>query len=89
MRHVYNNPPSKDKTPGQKRCRQFFEDDFKGFVALLMKLEEAHRAELATVATPDGMAAPAPGEQELRVEGLIERLLSEWEEEDKRFQEKR
>lgn len=81
MRHVYTHPPSKDRTPGQRRCRQFFEDDFKGFVALYMKLEEAHRAEVAAAATGTSTEV-APSPKETCVEELAERLLAAWEAEE-------
>jgi hypothetical protein len=86
MGHVYSNPASKDKTPGQKRCRQFLEEDFKAFVTLYMKLVEAHRAEVAAAANPDSSDDAPIGPQEERVLELAERLLAEWEEEEMRGQ---
>ena len=87
MLHVYTNPPSKDKTPGQKGCRQFREKNYKGFIALLMKhmkLAEVTRSDAAAAATPGSEETHAIVEKEERVETLIEQLLAEWEEEDGR-----
>ena len=89
LRHVYHHPASKDKTQGQKRCRQFFDDDFKGFVGLYMKLEEAQRSEVAAAATSGSEEALPAGEKELRVEELAERLLAEWEAEERQHSEHR
>lgn len=89
MLHVYNNPPPKDKTPGQKRCRQFLEEDYKGFIALYVKLEEARQSSVAAAATSDSEETSAPGEKELRIEELAERLLAEWEAEERQHSEHR
>src|SRR5208337_2333241 len=39
MRFVYAQDESKDRTPGQKLCRQMLKDDPKGFFSQLAKLE--------------------------------------------------
>lgn len=49
MRFVYGQDESKDRTPGQKHCRQILKEDANRFFAQLAKLESSHEAGAAKV----------------------------------------
>src|SRR5262245_60566604 len=44
MRAVYRQDESKDRTPGQRSCREFFKKDSAAFLKELSRLEAAHRS---------------------------------------------
>src|SRR5262249_54665094 len=56
MRAVYDQDESRDRTPGQRNCRQLLKADPQRFLAQLARLESAHKA----VPKVAGEAGPTP-----------------------------
>ncbi len=54
MRAVYSQDESKDRTPGQKLCRNILKDDPNRFFAQLAKLESSHEAGAAKAKVAKG-----------------------------------
>lgn len=79
MEAVYRQTPDKD-TPQQKKWRQMYEEDFKGFTDRVMRLQLAWKGvgEPAEGPAEAGPVEVADGDSE-RVEELIEQLLAEVE----------
>src|SRR4051794_25931801 len=81
MRAVYAQAESQDRTPGQKLCRTLLKDNPKGFLTMLGRLEQAHRAgvekekKAAVPAVPEKPDETDGGEE--RARELIGRLLGE------------
>jgi hypothetical protein len=78
MRHVYTRPKGEDRTPAQKNCRRWLEEDPKAFLAKLADLERAvlsrEGKEGGQERGPDGLLRDAGAE---RVEELCLSLLEE------------
>ena len=72
MRRVYAQPESKDRTPGQRRCRAWLDADPAGFLSRMADLEKAH-APVAQKAENAAAKAkpPAEPEEDLREEEVL------------------
>jgi hypothetical protein len=68
MRHVVRCGGSKDKTPLQKDCRKWKNQDIKGFMTKLAELEREKPGEAVEEEGPEAC------------EELVEQMLREWEE---------
>jgi hypothetical protein len=87
MRRVYAQDESKDRTPGQKRCRAWLDTDPAGFLSRMADLEKAH----AAVAPKEGKPAakekppaePEVDEGEERALELIDKLLADFKKQER------
>lgn len=65
MRRVYGNAPEKDRTEGERNCREWLKTDRKGFMAKLADLEKADAS--AKAAAKGAQAQPPAGETDTTV----------------------
>ena len=72
MRRVYAQDESQDRTPGQKRCRSWLNQDPAGFLSRMADLEKAH-APVALKAENAAAKAkpPAEPEEDLKEEEVL------------------
>jgi hypothetical protein len=79
MRRVYAQDESKDRTPGERRCRAWLKEDCKGFMSRLADLVKAHAAAAPKEGKPaakEKSPAEAEGDEgEEQLSGLIHKLL--------------
>ncbi len=84
MRYVYTTEDKKADTYPQIRFRSLKDDDFKGFVAQLNKLEAEHKAERREWEADQEMresertSKDALGDRDLRIESEIARMFDEF-----------
>jgi hypothetical protein len=87
MRRVYAQDESKDRTPGQKRCRAWMDTDPAGFLSRLADLEKTH-APVAQKAVNTAVKEKPPAEPEEdlnseNVETLIGKLLGDFKQQER------
>jgi hypothetical protein len=74
MKLVWTQGKAEDKTPQERRFREWLDKDIKGFLTHMRGLEEKFQAERTR--TPAQQKAADPDEAEARVLGLIDSLLT-------------
>lgn len=77
MRRVYKQAKDLDKTEGEKLCRQFLEDDPRGFLSQMAQLERTQGPPAEPAEHVDGDEEQADAGEELTLE-LIDRLLDDY-----------
>ncbi len=78
MRHVYDRPKEKDKTPGHTLCRKWLNDDPKGFLTHLNRLERAYAVGQEKVSREKPREAKAEDVGEEKALELLERCLGDY-----------
>lgn len=83
MERAYGTAESPTDSPGVKAARKLALEDYPRFVATYAKLKDAAVKQGNDVLTKESVAAATtnavPGENEVKVGELIEKLLLEWE----------
>ena len=79
MRHVYMHPePAQGEPERLKTLRDFMEDDPKGFVSQMSRLEAEVKKSKTTSPGSEGKGGPGTADEgEMRISELIERILGE------------
>jgi hypothetical protein len=79
MRHVYTRPSSADRTPGQKACRKWLDDNPRDFLGALSRREEALLASRAKKAGEDPEEAGKPDGGWERAGDVLRKWQEEWD----------